>query len=357
MKIAACAAVWSAATLGAGLSTAQVVLPAAPVGVQVTTEHGIEFSTINIAGNLGYEEGGAPGLGSVAAPFRLSRTEITSSQFLPFMEAFEAFNTGTSWNAPRNRYYISPTWSTGALLPVVAPGYENLPIPVTIGQAMMFCNWLHNGAPAQPLTSAAFLAGSYDLRDLAVGGDGLPRYPAVHSPEARFFLPSLNQWIAASFYDTNRFGPGEGGYWPYVDGRLAPPVVDAGNPSAPVPALPGTGDVYSNPFYDPLPVGSYPNRQNAWGLLDTAGGLREWIENQYSGGSVSRAWAVGTGSTITNALDMPWHSHISNKGPFAYRVDEDWDIGFRIAALVPSPHATAIAVVVTCCAYARRRRM
>ncbi|MFN8743780.1 MAG: hypothetical protein ACK5ZN_02230 [Phycisphaerales bacterium] len=79
-----------------GASTALAQLPPAPAGVEVTTIHGIEFSTIGNPGNRAptlWESRGRPtNIGSVPNTFRIARTELTAVQYLPFIQAYaEAF--------------------------------------------------------------------------------------------------------------------------------------------------------------------------------------------------------------------------------------------------------------------------
>ncbi len=81
------AAVFSIALVVCIAAPSAGALPPPPPGVEVTIQHGIEFSTIGSPGNAPYP--GNPfvtgaGWGSVSRTYSLSRTEITNAQWLPF---------------------------------------------------------------------------------------------------------------------------------------------------------------------------------------------------------------------------------------------------------------------------------
>src|SRR5690606_21628647 len=97
---------------------------------------------------------------------------------------------------------------------------------------------------------------------------------ATRSPGAKFWIPSLDEWIKAAHYDPDRWRDGEAGYWRYSHTSDDPPI----------PGAPGEGQTSAG--YDPpgvdeafyIPLGSYPDVQSPWGLLDTTGGAAEWTE-------------------------------------------------------------------------------
>ncbi len=79
-----------------------VFLASSPVlGVtpQVSVSHGIEFVTVSDPGNKGFDGNALfqplAGAGSISYEYRLSQTEITSGQFLEFINAVSG--TGPEW--------------------------------------------------------------------------------------------------------------------------------------------------------------------------------------------------------------------------------------------------------------------
>ncbi len=113
---------------------------------------------------------------------------------------------------------------------------------------------------------SAFETGAYDSSGWGPGGTG----QVNHSPDALFWIPTPDEYTKAVFYDPNRYGTSQGGYWLYPNRSNTPPV---GGP----PGTPGAETGSGSYPYDPnnpnrfYPVGSYPNSQTPWGLLDGSG--------------------------------------------------------------------------------------
>src|SRR5258705_7618598 len=105
-------------------------------------------------------------------------------------------------------------------------------------------------------------------------------------------------------------------------------------------------------FYPPipwLPVGSYPNVQSPWGLLDGSGSVSEWTESSRlaDGHRIWRGSQQG-GLLLDDRIDgaLPeWDPTITNDGR-----------GFRIASSIPAPGSVTIGVVALAGVHARRRR-
>ena len=142
-------------------------------------------------------------------------------------------------------------------------------------------------------------------------------------PGARFWIPSLDEWMKASFYDPNRYGANQGGWW--TNGMSGDFV--------PVYGPPGVGQ-YGAPDLVNWPVGQYPGSQSPWGLLDVVGGVREWTEEIHEGGR---------------------HLYSGSLGSVGPRDISFFDgSGLRIASLVPSP--TTASVVGAFMVWSLRRR-
>jgi formylglycine-generating enzyme required for sulfatase activity len=323
--------------------TPPLVLPPAPAGVEITTEHGIEFATVNLRNNPSFRPNGYDGppadsvpygRGSVAEPFRISRVELTARQFEPFAQAFwPLFISQTS--TPNHGGVFQYQSFAGGPTTGPMPSYENHPIPMSMDIALRYCNWLHNGAPANPLTRDAFDSGAYDLREIPVGAGGaLSHVNPRRQVGARFFLPDYDQWLAASFYDPNRSDPVTGRYWVYPNRSDAPPV--------PTWADPVNATLYVGPLTPEYPVASFPTQQSAWGLFDVAGGNSEWLDGTDSAGPVYNPRAIGFSSQRgINGVVSPLFTAINygiNVQPFS----DATTTGIRIAAVVPSPSAATI---------------
>ncbi len=296
-------------------------LPPAPPGVQVTTEYGIEFVTIGDPGNrptLIEEQVYNPiwSIGAVPYEFRIARTEVTVGQWLEFVLAYDQF-----FDPPRISFGFH---GHGILWSFAGQGwYTTLPLefPTTLSweYAARYCNWLHNG---KAMTSDAFETGAYDTSTFTYNPDGTSNYQEAHSPGAKFWIPTNDEWTKAVYWDPAK-NKGEGGYWYY------PGASDQLLISGP----PGIGQTNAGDAGDFTPVGSYPSTQSPWGLLDASGGVVEWNESIWVPSLRTRyvrgSYAQNDTYLLYDGLDFP---RSNAAGP----------IGLRLAAPVPAPHFFAL---------------
>jgi hypothetical protein len=133
-----------------------------------------------------------------------------------------------------------------------------------------YCNWLHNG---KATNREAFENGAYDTSTFTTNANTTINDQRTHSPEARFWIPTLDEAIKASYYDPNRHGEGKEGYWLY-------PGRSDEQPYSEFPWNGGetNGGTWAGDDLRFMDVGSYPTVQSPWGLLDTSGGLGEYTE-------------------------------------------------------------------------------
>lgn len=326
--------------------TPPLVLPPAPAGVEVTTEHGIEFATVNVRNNPafrpnGYDgppaDSGPYGRGSVAEPFRIARVELTARQYEPFAQAFWPLFVSQTFTPDHGDVFEYLSFAGGTRTGA-RQGYENHPIPMSMDLALRYCNWLHNGAPTNPATRDVFESGAYDLRGIFVGpGGSLSYVNPRRQTGARFFLPDYDQWLAASFYDPNRVSnPVIGQYWTYPNRSDAPPV--------PTWADPVNATVYVGPLSIDYPVASFPTQQSAWGLFDVVGANSEWLDGTDSDLAFPvynpRFIGFSSGRGLLQ-LTFPQFAAI-NSGINFQPFGEAASTGIRIAALIPSPSAATL---------------
>lgn len=316
---------------GVGAALAGASARAEPV---FTTSFGIEFATIGAPGNRPATPQEAPrffppywnpvgiNVGHVDYEFRLSRTEITVGQYLEFVRAYAPY-----WAGHPDAGALVGSWIfyQGNGTYVAYPGTENLAANMSWYNAARFCNWLHNGKSSEPW---AFEDGAYDTSTFQPGPGGVEQ--ATRHPDARFWIPSLDEWTKGMHYDPDRYGPGEEGYWTYPNSGNTVSVggypSQGGQTSA---GIPFTG----NPA-GWVPVGSYPDVRSPWGLLDGSGGESEWTELQ--GFSNTRS---SRGSEAFNEFYQPWDEIDFLGGSFAnFPVS-----GIRLATVVPEPGVMMVA--------------
>ncbi len=341
-----------AATLSLALGLAATSLLAskpARAGAIVPPDYHWQWATIGAPGNratLPFETPTNPdrSLGGVSYTYRIATTEVTIDQWFEFVRAYAPY-VGDDY--VRNEFMGSGFiyhvgFSNGVPQYQLAPGEH--PYAVTIGwrYAARYCNWLHNGRASHV---EAFQSGAYETSTFTRNPDGTYNDQAVRSPGASYWIPSVDEWVKAAYYDPNRYGPGLEGYWRYPNASDVPLV--GGRPGEPGAQ---TGAPVIEPG-DPIPIGAYPDVNRPWGLLDISGGQREWTEGWPVPGE------VGRGREIRGSR--------SGMGEYSYVVDRVevygtaspafGSEGFRIASVVPAP-SSGMMVLMCLGLRARRKR-
>lgn len=322
---------------------------------------GIDWVTVGAPGNRAYD-GPDPfnlvaGRGAVDYEFKIGRYEVTTAQWMEFFNAAFArpdplpfsglwFDSPSSWGARRDPNYQGP--GERFILRNV-PGAGMLPVGgISWRTAAVFCNWMENGKSSD---RSAFLNGAYDTStftpDIAH-----PTFndQAAHNPGARYWIPTLDEWMKAVHYDPNA-NNGQGRWWEQPNGTDIPLVY------GPPPSFGGDGSGMANSgFTLPnfgerlIPLGSYPDVQTPWGLLDAAGATSEWLENIHFGDVEMDRGIDGSpwGTTLTGADYVYSWGQVRPDVFFTFA-------GLRIASSIPAP-ASALVLITACCVRARRRR-
>jgi formylglycine-generating enzyme required for sulfatase activity len=308
-----------------------------------------QWATITDAGNPAY--GGGPngelaGRGSVGYDYRISRLELTSGQFLEFVNSawkssstpMPAWFIGSSGIQPglQGPYHLRDDIPNAAMVPVIGLNWR---------VAAQYCNWLHNDKSSDP---SALLSGAYDVSTFGTNPDGTFTDQLTHSPDAKFWIPTLDEWMKAAHYDPNRYGTGEGGWWESPNGTDVPLI--SGPPGIGQTSGAGTFQWSSTPVY--IPLGSYADVQSPWGLWDVSGGASEWTEEVFNPGfpqdrGLDGSWA---GASVFSAnLDLV---HSINSFP----PQAPGFAGLRVASAVPGPSCLGILAIGFAFRLCRRRR-
>ena len=313
--------------------------------LRFTQQHGLTFSEIGDPGNPGFlfdPPGPSPErvIGSVDYRYGITTREVTHAEYLVFLNAFAPHidATGVSPNSSQaSTKGISFVGRDGNGVPSFLLPAANANKPAEMGWrfAARFANWMHHGAPTgSDVPAWVFETGAYNTSTFITNPDGSRNDQASRSVDARFWIPTQDEWNKAAFWDPNHSGDDEGGYWMYPnasDERLTPGFPDEGgqtNFGMDQQTLPGL----------PEEVGSYPNEQSPWGLVDLSGGVQEWTESLLAGAEVNRYRHVaGPGMHRTETL-LLYGDHIGwNINQFSW--PESPIAGFRLAMAIPSPGA------------------
>jgi formylglycine-generating enzyme required for sulfatase activity len=211
----------------------------------------------------------------------------------------------------------------------------------------MFCNWLHNDKAA---TVDAIANGAYDTSTFGQNPDGTYTDQAAHHPDAKFWIPTLDEWMKAARFDPDRNGEGQGGWWsyPYMSDDL------------PIPGLPEEGGTTNGGYQAPdafaewdIPLGAYADSMTAYGLWDTSGGAAEWIEDYFDFDGRDRRSRFYGGSSAGGTYIAADHTSVlmavapDNYGAFN---------GLRIASRVPGVGVTSVLFTFALSVATRRKR-
>ena len=337
-------------------------LPPSPPPSTRAPDFGLQWCVIGDPGNrpVNYAEG--PNLydfnpdvppfryvGTVHYEYRLSKTEITATQWFEFVQAYAPY-----WTPEQTHNYTEFTsgWVdrqgpgvNGQYTYSIVPGADDMPVDVGWRMAARYCNWLCNGKAA---AEWAFQSGAYGTSTFTQNPDGTYNDQREHTPGAPFWIPTLDEWTKGMHWDPAKDN-GQGGYWLYpTSSDVAPitglPVSFGGDGTAQTSAgirMPGDPNI---PY---IPVGQYPDVMSPWGLLDGSGGFAEWTE--FAGEPNVRV-IKGSDYLLPASADKVDYLGVGVFSAFRH--------GVRVASVVPTP-ATSLAtavVVIASCFFRRNRR-
>ncbi len=265
--------------------------------------------------------------GSVGYRYRISKKETTATQWIDFVRAYSPFWQGDPGSPSLTGFWISYDYGSGAYS--ITDNAYQAPIATDFYLAARYTNWLHNGKVNE---AWAFETGAYDMT-----GSNLPQ----RSEDARFWIPSYDEWVKAMHYDPNRYGEGEGGYWSYPNASNDFPV--SGRPEDGGETNAGLIWGIDGIFWD---VGSYPDVQSPWGLLDGSGGVSEQTDTLLFEAFIQDGSFFGYGVGYTFVDNLNWNERTI---PFA-------SSGLRIAGIVPAPASSTVGIGLFVITFFRRKR-
>lgn len=311
---------------------------------------GFDWVTIGAAGNRGYDGfDGGTGLrnrGAVPYGYRIARTEVTTAQYLEYVNMFSAradpvplvrppslwgAQVDTTYSGPGRRYRL-----------IDAPNAARYPVAgIDWRESAMFVNWLHNDKSRD---ASAIADGAYAISSFGYDANGDFTDQRAHHPGARYWIPTLDESMKAAHFSAT------------LDRWFLYPT---SSDTIPIYGPPGMGDANAG-FQFPglfqefrIPVGSYPHVTSPWGLLDCAGSTTEWTESVRT---ISSRMQRFTRGSYAGSADPQFSDRATATGG-EYPDDEGWYYGLRVAAVVPAPGCTAFALAWLACVAPRRRRV
>jgi len=216
---------------------------------------------------------------------------------------------------------------------------------ITWFNAARYCNWLHHGK-TNDLSKLEY--GAYDLRNV------VDNIPPERSEGARFWIPTFDEYLKATYYDPNKFGEGRGGWWEQPNGSDTELIVGAPSEGGQTNAGLSEYDV-DETSAEILRLGAYEDVTSPWGLLDVSGGGSEWVDGPVGTGQASYRYRVGSSAYFSISGDSP----TALDAAYAFQAGPAWApvlTSFRVASTVPSPSTTACGVLAVFTTFPRKRK-
>jgi formylglycine-generating enzyme required for sulfatase activity len=259
--------------------------------------------------------------------------DVTAAQYTQFLDAvakadpYKLYNSimASGWAA----CHIRRTGSSGSYVYTVDAGYENRPVNmVSWASAARFCNWLTNNQPTGAQGSATTESGSYFLNGATTDQ---VLVTITRSANARYVLPTINEWHKAAYYDPEK--PGGAGYWDY----------STMSDSLPSNMLSGSGNnnanYYNGGYTDPVhyltDVGAFTASPSAYGTFDQGGNVWQWTENVV--GNIYHDLRGGSFADYGSYMRADYLCGPTPPNVYSY-------IGFRVSE-VPEPGTLAILAI------------
>ncbi|MCC7388060.1 MAG: hypothetical protein IT431_04745 [Phycisphaerales bacterium] len=328
--------------------TGLVLALAGAASVALGQDYGFDWVTVGDPGNrdtLPEESPWRPSqrIGGVDYEYRIARNKLTTYDYLEFVRAYAPHYEGQINDRNFLGHWLTATpdgfggWSFDT-----ARGTEGFAASLTWEMAARYCNWLHNGKADE---KAAFENGAYDTSTFYYA-DGRYQHQAEHNPDARFWLPTIDEYAKAAYWDPDKNG-GEGGYWRNPDGgdeQLLAALPEDGGETI--------GDLYYDDgyFFGAWDMNQYPGVRSPWGLVDISGTLPDWLEAYSNSTTGSRKLGGSLAHDIfyssTDRIDV-WDGGSPNNSPWG---------GLRLVTTVPSPGGIVPLCAVALCIMRRERR-
>lgn len=296
-----------------------------------------EWATVGNVGNAAdpLNSGTIPGIGSVGNEYRIAKHEVTNEQYAVFLNAVAATDTNNLYTAlmgSNSRGGITRAGSSGGFTYAVKADMGNKPVNfVSLFDAMRFVNWLHAGQPTGAQDASTTEDGVYTI------SDGLSEIRAV---DARFFIPTENEWYKAAYHQPVSQGGDAEDYWLYPTATNSVPTMataaatgDISNPGANVANF-GGGAVWNDQDGNVTTVGSAgASSESFYGTANQGGNVWERNEALVEGvlrGLRGGSW-LGASSNMRSSFQAGFI--VGSK---------DFTVGFRVASPVPQTPIPAV---------------
>ncbi len=295
------------------------------------------------------------GFGRVDYAYDIGKYEVTAGQYCEFLNSvaaadpydlFDSAMDSDSWGCQITRHGINGNYyydfSGGT---VEAPGstaanWDNRPVNfVSWGDAVRFCNWLHNGRPTGILTGDP-------IQDSGLTEDGSYALYGANSNEslmaitrkigATWVIPTEDEWYKAAYHKNDGV---TGNYYEYPTSSDSVPSNDLTTPDSGNNATFYAGDfTIGNPYWR-TEVGEHENSNSPYGTFDQGGNIWEWNESAGTDVySLYRGTRGGSSSFASKYLRASFRGSL-----FPIDQNKRSVTGFRVA-YIPEPSSTTFLI-------------
>lgn len=277
------------------------------------------------------------GVGYVAEEFQIGQTEVTNELYVRFLNAVAADDRlyglySTKMGTDPDGGILRSGANGSYTYRLKDASFARKPVNfVSSFDAMRFINWLHNGMPGDPqaedtskrtpLSGAQGPDSTEDGAYTLVGKN--PDDIVRRNPSARYFLPDIDEFHKAAYFDPNPgIDPATGferpsqSYWRYADqtstGR-------GGN-------FPTTGSA----SFQLADVGTSSNPSH-YGTYDQDGNVAEWADSLITGAQRLIAGGSSTGALANDNEETGRKSYSQAEAELNRPLLEVSTLGFRLA--------------------------
>ncbi len=290
------------------------------VGVVISASAGEFAPSMVLIDQAGNADDNAPAYGYVKEPmggvaynYYLSKTEVTVTNFVNYLNAAAGVGDVNGLYTPDMAYSLSGPQQIAQVgdTYVANAGWENRPAAyISYLGAARYCNYL---------TSGDTEVGVYTFRDPSdpayILGPIINEAVKTGSTPA-YWIPTIDELYKGHFYNANT-----GTYEQFATGSSVVPgnVPDGTGNNANYKA--GTGVEAIGSPYHLTEVGAYG--ENSWGLSDTGGNVQEWTQEYVWG-----QWIPQADGTTAHYYGPLYHggSFYSSSAPF---MDSDYWTGYN----------------------------
>ena len=314
----------------------------------------------------GWPDDPLTGFGNVDYPYLIGTGEVTNTAYVAFLNAVATTSDPHGLYDPRmdggpfGVGGIVRSGTAGHYTYAARPGYEHKPVCyVSYWDAARFANWLSNQFPDRPTGVDATETGAYELGGVTNPDPAdIRRVDGWRATPYLYFLPTLDEWYKAAYFQPSFLGGPEDHYWQMPtksdEYPVAEPPPGGGNSANLAYAV---GEAFTD-------VGAYVDSPSFFGTFDQGGNIWEWHDlNPDAPDALWRTVRGARGGFYGSSSDVR-----SDAWSFSPPDDADYYLGFRLVMLepllpstdpdllIPEPKATPLLHLLLVILLSRHRR-